>query len=276
MNLTLGFSPCPNDCFIFDALVHGRIDTEGIDFQLFMEDVETLNRRAFAAELDVTKLSFHAFANLTEPYALLDSGSALGHGCGPLLIAREPISTAEIPFKKIAIPGKWTTANFLLSLAFPSAAQKTELVFSEIEAAVLSGAVDCGLIIHENRFTFQEKGLVKLLDLGEFWEKMTGLPIPLGGIVARRNLPETVLKKLNRVLRRSVEFAFANPESSMPFVKKHAQEMSEAVMKAHIGLYVNQFSIELGEKGRAAVRAMFDLAVEREIISKFNSGIFTN
>jgi len=188
-NLTLGFSPCPNDTFIFDALLHGRIDTEGLVFEPVMEDVEALNRRAFAGELAVTKLSYHAFAHLTDQYALLDAGSALGNNCGPLLIARQAMTEAEVNAARIAIPGKMTTANFLLSLAFPLAQHKQEVIFSDIENAVLRGDVEAGLIIHENRFTYAQKGLVKILDLGEHWETTTGLPIPLGGIVVRRDLP---------------------------------------------------------------------------------------
>jgi 1,4-dihydroxy-6-naphthoate synthase len=176
-----------------------------------MEDVEALNRRAFAGELDVTKLSYHAFAHLTDRYALLDAGSALGNNCGPLLIARQTMSEAEINQARIAIPGKMTTANFLLSLAYPNAGNKYETIFSDIEQAVLRGDADAGLIIHENRFTYAQKGLVKLLDLGEHWEFTTGLPIPLGGIVVRRDLPVEIQQKMNRVMRRSVEYAFAHP-----------------------------------------------------------------
>ncbi|TND04533.1 MAG: hypothetical protein FD123_3802 [Bacteroidetes bacterium] len=246
-SLVLGFSPCPNDCFMFDAMIHGRIDTEGLSFDLCMDDVETLNRRAFAGEADITKLSYHAFAYCTDQYDLLDAGSALGRNCGPLLISKRDISPDEIRSGKlqIAIPGKYTTANFLLGLAFPEAANKTELVFSAIEDAVLNGKADAGLIIHENRFTYAARGLKKIIDLGEFWESATGLPIPLGGIAVRRSLPGETREKINRVLRKSVEFAFANRSASLPFVKTHAQEMSEEVMYKHIDLYVNNFSVSL-------------------------------
>jgi 1,4-dihydroxy-6-naphthoate synthase len=274
--MQIGFSPCPNDCFIFDALIHHKIDTEGLDFEVFMEDVETLNQWAMAGKLAVTKLSYHAFAHLIEKYALLDAGSALGFGCGPLLIARKKMSRKAISSGCVGIPGKWTTANFLLSLAFPEILDKKEMVFSEIEEAVLSKKLDAGLIIHENRFTFEQKGLVKLLDLGEYWEKTTQMPIPLGGIVVRRDVDFEVAQKINRVLRRSVEFAFAHPESSMPFVRRHAQAMSDEVMKAHIALYVNEFSIDLGEKGRAAVTKMFEIAAERDILVKNKLNIFSN
>src|SRR5829696_3546886 len=229
MRLTLGASPCPNDCFIIDAIVHRRIDLEGLDFDVRLDDVEALNRAAFAGQLDVTKLSFHAFAFCADRFVALNAGSALGRNCGPLLISRRQIDPEEVSGGSlaIAIPGKYTTANFLLGFAFPAAANRTEMVFSDIEGAVLSGTVDAGVIIHENRFTYAAKGLRKIIDLGEHWEQQTGFPIPLGGIVASRTLPPDVIARVDRVFRRSVEFAFANPDASLPFVREHAQEMSE-------------------------------------------------
>jgi 1,4-dihydroxy-6-naphthoate synthase len=274
MRLSLGFSPCPNDTFIFDAMLHGRIDTEGLEFEVFMEDVEALNRRAFAGGIDITKLSYHAFAHLTHRYALLHAGSALGNNCGPLLVAREPMTQAQINAAAIAIPGKMTTANLLFGLAYPDAKDKRETLFSEIEDAVLEGRVDAGLIIHENRFTYQQKGLVKLMDLGEYWETTTGLPIPLGGIVVRRDLPAGISQKINRVLRRSVEYAFAHPEEVMPFVRAHSQAMEDSVMQAHIRLYVTDYTVDLGEKGRDAVQQMFRIAGEKGIISGYEKKIF--
>lgn len=274
--LSLGFSPCPNDTFIFDAMLRGKVDTEGLEFEVFMEDVEALNRRAFAGDIDVTKLSYHAFAWLTERYALLDAGSALGNNCGPLLIARAPMSEAAVTAARIAIPGKMTTANFLLSLAYPDAQNKQETLFSEIEDAVLDGRADAGLIIHENRFTYAQKGLVKLVDLGEYWENTTGLPIPLGGIVVRRDLPQEVRQKVNRVMRRSVEYAFVHPDDVMPFVRRHAQAMDEVVMKAHIDLYVSAYTVDLGQRGRAAVEQMFRIAREKQIIPAYAENFFIN
>ena len=280
MKLTLGFSPCPNDTFIFDALIHHKIDTEGLDFEVFYDDVETLNQKAMRGELDITKLSYHAFAYVTDKYVLLDAGSALGFGVGPMLICKdEPerlIShlTSHISHLKIGIPGKYTTANFLLGLAFPNATDKVELVFSDIEDAVLEGRVDIGLIIHENRFTYQDKGLKKIIDLGDYWEKQTGCAIPLGGIVGNRKLPADVLDKVNRVLRKSVEFAFENPKSGLEFIRSHAQEMSEEVMYKHIDLYVNKFSIDLGSEGRRAIQLLFDTAREKNIIPKLEENIF--
>lgn len=276
MTLTLGYSPCPNDCFIFDALVHKRIDLEGLDFDVELADVETLNRAAFAGNADITKLSFHAFAYCDADYALLDAGSALGRNCGPLLISRRPISREEVASGdlRIAIPGKYTTANFLMSLAFPKATGKTEMVFSEIEGAVIDGRVDAGLIIHENRFTYEAKGLRKIIDLGEFWESETGAPIPLGGIVARRTLADDVKQTLNRVMRRSVEFAFAHPDASLEYVRAHAQEMSDEVMYKHIDLYVNRYSVDLGRDGRRAIDLMFERANALGVIPRLSLPLF--
>ncbi len=278
--ITIGFSPCPNDCFIFDALIHNKIDTKHLQFEPVIEDVETLNRMAFKGELDVTKLSYHAFAYLTNIYRLLTSGSALGFNCGPLLIALP--ETAEkikqnpkiISSLKVSIPGKYTTANFLLSLSYPNLTNKTELVFSEIEESIISGKVDLGLIIHENRFTYQQKGLTKITDLGEWWETHSQSAIPLGGIVVQRNLPENDQILINRLIKESVEYAFANTEDVMPFVKQHAQAMEEEVMKKHIELYVNKYSIDLGELGKKAVTLLFDKALETKVISSYPKDLF--
>lgn len=274
MRLSLGFSPCPNDTFIFDALLHGKVDLEGLEFAPYIDDVEALNRRAFDGVIDVTKLSYHAFAHLTHRYVLLDAGSALGRNCGPLLVAKKALSAEEIQVARIAIPGEMTTANFLLSLAYPQAQRKSAVLFSDIEDAVLSGRFEAGLIIHENRFTYEQKGLVKIRDLGEFWESTTGFPIPLGGIVARRDLPPDILQRVNRVLRRSVEYAFANRPDVMPFVRAHAQAMDDAVMAAHIGLYVTDFTVDLGAQGRAAVHEMFQIAARLGLVKDIGQDIF--
>ena len=256
MKLTLGFSPCPNDTFIFDALVHHKIDTEGLEFDVVFADVQQLNKWAFEGKLDITKLSYNAFTYCVSDYVLLDSGSALGRNCGPLLI-KKPEATLTRK-SKIAIPGKYTTANMLLNIAYPHYKNKVETLFSDIEDDVINGNVDAGLIIHENRFTYKEKGLEKVKDLGEFWEEETGLPIPLGGMVIKRSLPFEGQEKTERVLRKSVEYAFANPNSSVDYVKCHAQEMEKEVIDAHINLYVNDFSISLGIEGREAVQLLFE------------------
>ncbi|MEB0262127.1 MULTISPECIES: 1,4-dihydroxy-6-naphthoate synthase [unclassified Mucilaginibacter] len=282
MKLTIGFSPCPNDTFIFDALIHHKIDTEGLDFEVFYDDVETLNQKAFRGELDITKLSYHAFAYAADKYVLLDAGSALGFGVGPMLVCKgsaeelkERLETGDRTLK-IGIPGKYTTANFLISLAYPDAINKQELVFSDIENAVLEGRVDVGLIIHENRFTYQDKGLYKIIDLGDYWEKRTGCAIPLGGIVANRNLPSDIQHKINKVIKRSVEFAFANPKSGLEYIRSHAQEMSEEVMYKHIDLYVNKFSVDLGMEGKKAVKLLFDTALVKGIIPQISESLFLN
>ena len=276
MNLSLGFSPCPNDCFMFDAIVNRRIDLEGLAFTVRMEDVEALNKAAFAGDVDVTKLSYHAYAYCADQYVLLDAGSALGRNCGPLLISKRSISKEEVAAGdlRVAIPGKYTTANFLLGYAFPLATDKTELLFSDIEPAVLDDRYDAGLIIHENRFTYEAKGLRKIIDLGEYWESTTGAPIPLGGIVIRRSLSDAVKQKVNRVLRRSVEYAFAHREASLPYVRAHAQEMDQEVMYKHIDLYVNQYSIDLGEDGRHAIELLFDKAAASGLIRAIRESLF--
>jgi 1,4-dihydroxy-6-naphthoate synthase len=261
---------------MFDAIVNGRIDLEGLEFTPHLADVEALNKAAFAGEADVTKLSYHAYAYCIGDYVLLDAGSALGRNCGPLLISKRPVSKDEVAAGglSIAIPGKYTTANFLLGLAFPEAQRKTELVFSEIEPALLAGRFDAGLIIHENRFTYEAKGLKKIIDLGEFWEGETGAPIPLGGIVIRRSLPDEVKQRVNRVLRRSVEYAFAYRTASLDYVRAHAQEMSEDVMYRHIDLYVNEYSVDLGAEGRRAVELLFARASATGIIPSAAGALF--
>lgn len=273
MKLTLGYSPCPNDCFIFDAMVHHKIDTEGLEFEVIMEDVEALNQRALKSELDITKLSFHAFLYIAHDYILLKSGSALGFNCGPLLVQSSKFKVESIENARIAIPGKNTTANFLLSLALPNAKNKVEMLFSDIEQAVLDGKADAGLIIHESRFTYEQKGLKKIMDLGEYWDNLIHAPIPLGGIVARRSFDKELLQKINRCIRKSVEFAFQNPEQTMPYLRLHAQEMDDEVMKKHIGLYVNEFSVDLGKTGTEAIQLMINKAIESKLINSITKPV---
>jgi len=279
MKLSLGFSPCPNDTFIFDALIHNKIDTEGIEFEVFFDDVETLNKKVFKNEPDISKLSFHAFAYALENYALLDSGSALGYGVGPLLISKNKDFSREylsMHAKElvVGIPGKYTTANFLLNLAFPQLTNKKILVFSDIESSLLNNSIDLGLIIHENRFTYQDKGLQKVIDLGDYWEKETGHPIPLGGIVINRRIDPQIQSTVSRLIRKSVEFAFENPKSGLSFIRSHAQEMNEEVMYKHINLYVNNYSLSLGTEGREAVNKLFSKAIELNLIPSPQYPIF--
>ena len=260
MELSLGFSPCPNDTFIFDALVNKKIDTDGIDFTVQLEDVQTLNNWARQKVLDVTKISYGVLPLVLNEYIVLNSGGALGKGVGPLLIAKREIPDIQDKDFRVAIPGNTTTAHMLFSLAFPHIFRKNFLVFNQIENAVLDDVVDAGVIIHENRFTYQQKGLVKLMDLGKYWEETTGVAIPLGGIVMKRSLGEDLIKKVDELIRQSVEFAFANHHEELSsYVKQHAQEMNEDVMQQHINLYVNEYSIALGSKGKAAVAKLLEV-----------------
>lgn len=264
--MTLGFSPCPNDTFIFDAMVNGKIDTKGITFDYVMEDVGTLNKCATQGKLDITKLSYSTFLQTVNQYALLHSGSALGKGVGPLLVAKQPLDLKNIEHYSIAIPGFNTTANMLLSLAFPQAKNKTELIFSDIEAAVLNGKFDAGLIIHEGRFTYQKKGLTKLIDLGDWWEQTTQAAIPLGGIVIRRSFDKELCATVDNIIKESLAYSWQRYPSLSPFITDNAQEMEEDVMRQHIQLYVNDYSTDLGEKGRSAITTLFDKAKEGSLI----------
>jgi 1,4-dihydroxy-6-naphthoate synthase len=274
MKLTLGFSPCPNDTFIFEAMVHGRVDTEGVTFDWFLADVEELNRRALEGSVDVTKMSFHAYALAAENYLLLDSGSAMGRNNGPLVVSRHKMYPDELEDALIAIPGKNTTANLLFSIFWPGASRKREYLFSDIPEAVLSGEVDAGLIIHETRFTYRALGLQKVADTGEYWERMTGLPVPLGGIVVQRNINEDIAAKVNRSIRRSIEYANSYPSASVDFIRKNAREIDDKVTAEHISLYVNDFSLSLGTEGKAAIARLYSVAQEKKVISVMPDRIF--
>lgn len=253
--LTLGFSPCPNDTFIFNALVNEFFERTELRFQPVIADVEELNRKALDAELDITKVSVAVYPRIEENYEILDSGAALGFNCGPILITRPGNDVSDLSKCTIAIPGRHTTANLLLSKAFPEATRKVELLFSEIEPALLKGTVDTGVIIHENRFTYQSKGLEKVMDLGEWWYEKTKLPIPLGLIVVKRDLKEHK-DEVEQLVRESAIEAQANPSMAMPFVRSYAQEMEKDVMRQHIALYVNDFTQSLGPAGRQAIQAL--------------------
>lgn len=271
MKLTIGFSTCPNDTFIFDAIVNKKIDLEGLEFDVIMADVEELNKRSFRNELDITKLSYHAYAYIANDYCILDAGSALGYENGPLFIAKSNSVSDRIPNITVAIPGSYTTANLLFSIAYPHVTEKKEYVFHEIENAINENRVDAGVIIHENRFTYADRGFVKIMDLGEFWTKETGLPIPLGGIVIKRSLPLNVKHIFNRVLRRSIEYAYSNPGSSIDFIKKHAMEIDDDVIGKHIELFVNEYSIDLGQKGKNAIKTLYALGMDKKVIPLFNT-----
>jgi len=274
MKLKLGFSPCPNDTFIFEALVNGRIDTEGVSFDWFLADVEELNRRAMEGTVDVTKMSFHAYAMAAANYLILDSGSALGRNNGPLVVSRRKIYPDELDNALIAIPGRYTTANLLFSIFWPGASRKREYLFSDIPEAVLSGEADAGLIIHETRFTYLSLGLRKVADTGEYWEKMTGMPVPLGGIVVNRGVNEDIAGKVSRAIRRSIEYAWADPSASVEFIRRNAREIDTSVTEEHISLFVNNFSLSLGQEGKAAIARLYSVAQERNVIGALPERIF--
>ena len=259
MNLTLGFSPCPNDTFIFDALVNNNIDTGDLQFDIVLEDVQTLNDRALQGKLDITKLSYGVLPLVLEKYIVLNSGSALGNGVGPLLIKNEELKIKNIEDHLIAIPGEHTTAHLLFSLAYPDAKNKIFLRYDEIENFVLDGK-GLGVIIHENRFTYADKGLHKITDLGDYWEKETGKSIPLGGIVIKRSIDSKIKIQVDKLIRQSIEYAYKHHYKELTgYVKKHSQEMSEIVMRKHIDLYVNNYSINLGEAGKDAVKKLLSV-----------------
>lgn len=272
MQLTLGFSPCPNDTFIFDALVNNKIDTEGIEFNVLLEDVQTLNQWALQGKLNITKLSYGVLPLVLDKYIVLNSGSALGKGVGPLLIANSAIGMQDAEQQLIAIPGENTTAHLLFSLAFPNAKNKIFLRYDEIENFVLANK-GLGVIIHENRFTYQAKNLHKIIDLGDYWEAKTGNAIPLGGIVIRKDIDIITQKKVDALIKKSIEYAFAKYPELNDYIRCHAQEMSEDVMRQHIDLYVNQYSLDLGEMGKAAVNELLKV---HQTISGFNAATTSN
>lgn len=276
MDLTLGFSPCPNDTFIFDNWVNGKLANNALQVSPTLADVEQLNAMAKTAALDVTKISFGVYPFIADKYQILDAGSALGFGCGPLLISKKDLNLSDFENSEltIAIPGFSTTANLLLSLAFPGMKNKVEYVFSDIENAVLTGKVDAGLIIHENRFTYKKLGLRKIIDLGEYWESLYNLPIPLGCIVVKRDLSDALKIQINSAIKKSVEVAFENPANTMDYVAKHSQTMEHAVMQQHIDLYVNKYSISLGDEGHKAIEKLFSVGKNNGLFDLDMESIF--
>lgn len=275
MNLSLAYSPCPNDTFIFHAMVHGLINTYGYNFNTFLADVEELNRASEMGRYDICKMSYSAYFGLSDKYVMLRSGSALGFNNGPLLVCRADTSPSEkeLPGLRIAIPGKHTTAALLLASLFPGCTNLTEVLFSEIEEAVLSGRFDVGLLIHEGRFTYKNNGLSLIADLGEEWQKKTSLPIPLGGIAIKRELIEHA-GKLNNILRESIEYAFLNPSASKDYICTNAQEMDPEVQKSHIKLYVNDYTKDIGTLGEKAVYKLFDTACSLNSSINSSSNLF--
>jgi 1,4-dihydroxy-6-naphthoate synthase len=272
--LTLGYSPCPNDTFIFYALVHREIDTGDVRFREMLLDVETLNRKALHAELDITKVSFHAYAHLRDRYVLLRSGGALGRGCGPLVVAKDTMKREDLKGKRIAVPGKLTTAYLLLQLYEPLLAKNVVVMsFDRILEAVKAGAVDAGLIIHESRFTYPEYGLSGILDLGQWWEEETGLPLPLGCIIAEKRLGSGLINTVETLVRRSVEYALAHRDRTKAYIKAHAQELADSVIEQHINLYVNNYSLDLGDDGLRAVNELLNRAEQQGILRGDNHAI---
>ena len=274
LKIKLGFSPCPNDIFIFEAIVNKRIDTEGLEFKFTIADVEELNKLVLGGNIEVSKLSFFCYGLVWETYQLLNSGSALGYNCGPLLISNKNYSINDVKNLNIALPGEHTTANFLFSMAFPDAVKKKFILFSDIEEAVLNGSFDAGVIIHENRFTYEQKGLKKIIDLGEYWEEQTKLPVPLGGIAIKRSLDAEIKCKIDRIIRKSIEYAFAFPDLSLDFIRKNAQSMSDEIIRKHIHLYVNDLSISLDNKGKETIMVFYKKASELKLIPKMTEDIF--
>jgi len=274
MKIRIGFSTCPNDTFIFDALINGKIDTEGIEFIPSLYDVENLNLMAFKGELDITKLSYHAWLHVWKEYQVLDSGSALGRGNGPLLVARDQGLDPRYVSLNVAIPGEYTTANLLLRMAYPQIREKTVFVFSDIEQAILDRKVDAGVLIHENRFTYQKKGLVLLQDLGAYWEETTSMPVPLGGIMAHRRLRPDLVFTINRQIRKSLQIALDHPEGAVPYMKSLAQSMDQDVLEAHVKTFVTENTVELGDEGHLAIQKLIDKSLEAGLINEEPEDIF--
>ncbi len=272
--LTLGYSPCPNDTFIFYALVHGKIPLDRLSFEERLDDVETLNRLALRAELDITKISFHAFAHLRDNYALLRSGSAIGKGCGPLVVAKEEVALTDLHLKKIAIPGELTTAFLLLRLFDPRIRHVVSMPFHQIMRSVCDGSADAGLIIHESRFTYQDFGIRKIIDLGDWWERSTGYPIPLGGIIIKRTLGMELSSLVEEKIRESIRYARRHPEEPREYIRTHAQELDDAVICQHIALYVNDYSLDIGTDGEQAIRLLFSEAERKGLIPHSRQDIF--
>lgn len=275
MILSLGFSPCPNDTFIFDALVNGKIDTGGLQFDVHLEDVQTLNEYALSNKLNITKLSYGVLPMVLGHYALMDSGSALGKGVGPLLIANEADNVDGIEEQTIAIPGKHTTAHLLFSFKYPDAKKKIFLRYDEIEAYVKSGAGP-GVIIHENRFTYQQRGFKKITDLGDFWESQMGVPIPLGGIVISRDIDVQIQQRVQKLIKESIAYAYTQYPEVSNYIKQHAQEMSDAVMRSHIDLYVNNYSLSLGNEGKEAINVLMEVFAQLNNIPLEQHKIFVD
>lgn len=272
--LSLGYSTCPNDTFIFHALAHNLIDCGDLTFNITLKDVETLNQDARTGKFDISKLSFAAIGHLQDTYSILRSGAALGRGCGPLVVARPGFNLMELNSKRVAVPGNWTTACMLLGLYMSERPDAVPMPFDQIMPAVAKGEFDFGLIIHEGRFTYKEYGLINLLDLGQWWEHKTSLPIPLGGISIRKDISTEIAKQVEAAVRDSVRYALNNKNAANDYIKKYAIELKPSVIRQHIDLYVNEFTIDLGQEGIAAIETLFTMARDRKIIPDSNAPLF--
>lgn len=272
--LIISYSPCPNDTFMFHALVNKRLDNRKLKFEPHIADIEELNRLVLLGFPDISKISFAVYPEISDNYALLSSGSALGFQNGPLIVSKHKIYPDELTEVKMAIPGKHTTANFLLTILFPGVHKKIEYLFSDIEEAILSNEADAGLLIHETRFSYEKKGLKKVADLGELWEQEYHSPIPLGGIAIKRSLPENVKLEVRQLVSKSVNYGLKNPKESIGYVKNYARELSDEVIYRHIDLYVNEFSTDLGKKGKDAIRLLFKKGEERGLFKMKSNSIF--
>jgi 1,4-dihydroxy-6-naphthoate synthase len=264
--LTFGYSPCPNDTFMFHAMADGQVTVAGHRIDPVLHDVETLNRMAFCGQLDVTKLSFYAWLKTKERYALLDSGAAMGFGCGPVVIAKKALDRSAVDSCRVVLPGRWTTAHLLFRLWAPRAEQRCFVPYDRIFELLAEGKADCGVIIHESRFTFEAAGFQAVVDLGAWWEAQTGLPIPLGGIAGRRSLGADLIRQIDAAVHTSIQRAMADPQASGPYVRRYAQEMDDAVLEAHIRTFVNDFSLEPGQTGRRAIAQLDAMAREAGLL----------
>ncbi len=274
MRLSLAYSPCPNDTYIFYALAHEKIPVKHVELDIFLHDVEYLNQAAKTNRFDITKLSFAALGHLLDQYVVLHAGAALGRGCGPLIVGPKGMVLSDLKGKKIAVPGLWTTANLLLSLYMKEPLDVVPMSFDQIMPSIQAKIADCGVIIHEGRFTYENYGLISLLDLGQWWEKTTALPIPLGGIAIRRTIPPNIARIVQDAIRNSIVYVRQHPHEADEYIRSHAQELSYDVIQQHIGLYVNEFSMDLGETGMAAIRALFSMANAQGIMGCVTQQIF--
>jgi len=264
--LSFGYSPCPNDTFMFDAIARGVVGIEGVRIDPVLHDVQTLNTLALEAALDISKLSFYAWMAVKDTYRLLSSGGAMGFGCGPVLVARKHLAKEQIRDCRVVLPGAWTTAHLLFRLWAPDAEQRFFVPYDRIFETIDSGQADCGVIIHESRFTFQEAGFRTVVDLGAWWEERTGLPIPLGGIAVKKGLGDALIDRIDEAVNASIRQAMADPDAALPYIRQHAQEMNGDVLKAHIQTFVNDFSLDSGATGQKTLDVLEDMAKEAGVL----------